>query len=57
MNDKENILALLQEGLDREKQVLSFWLCKNQKERDRQDWIILWIELAISWIENNINSQ
>ena len=53
-NNMQNILDLLQEWLEREKLVLSMWLAKNKDERKRQEWIITWIELSISWIENNI---
>jgi hypothetical protein len=52
----KNILNLLQEGLEREKLVLEFWLKKTKLSRAEQQWRIQWIELAMSWIENNFTN-
>lgn len=54
-HNTEKILALLQDGLDREKLVLSMGLKKTRMERDNQEGRIAGIELAMSWIENNVS--
>lgn len=52
----KNILDLLQEWLEREQLVLEFWLKKNKLDMAEQKWRIQWIELAMSWIENNLSN-